>query len=166
MRRSDRFTQLALTAAGEAIADAGWDDGAPADPDRSACVIGTGIGGITTIEEQHTIMQERGPEKVSPLGIPILMANAASGVVSMKHGLRGQSFGTVSACSAGAHALGIAARLIAYGDADSAVAGGTESTLTPLTIAGFSKMEALSKSGISRPFDRAATASCSAKARA
>ncbi len=154
VRRSDRFTQLALTAAGEAIADAGWDDGAPADPDRSACVIGTGIGGITTIEEQHTIMQERGPEKVSPLGIPILMANAASGVVSMKHGLRGQSFGTVSACSAGAHALGIAARLIAYGDADSAVAGGTESTLTPLTIAGFSKMEALSKSGISRPFDR------------
>ena len=154
VRRSDRFTQLALTAAGEALADAGWDDGVPGDPDRAACIIGTGIGGITTIEEQHTIMQERGPERVSPLGIPILMANAASGVVSMKHGLRGQSFGTVSACSAGAHALGIAARLIAYGDADSAVAGGTESTLTPLTIAGFSKMEALSKTGVSRPFDR------------
>ena len=153
VRRSDRFTQLALTAAGEALADAGWEDGVPG-PDRAACIIGTGIGGITTIEEQHTIMQERGPERVSPLGIPILMANAASGVVSMKHGLRGQSFGTVSACSAGAHALGIAARLIAYGDADSAVAGGTESTLTPLTIAGFSKMEALSKTGVSRPFDR------------
>ena len=154
VRRSDRFTQLALTAAGEALEDAGLSDEIPGDPDRCACVIGTGIGGITTIEEQHTIMEERGPEKVSPLGIPILMANAASGVVSMKYGLRGQSFGTVSACSAGAHAIGIAARLIAYGDADLAVAGGTESTLTPLTIAGFSKMEALSKEGVSRPFDR------------
>jgi 3-oxoacyl-[acyl-carrier-protein] synthase II len=154
VRRSDRFTQLALAAVGEALSDAGLEDGVPGDPDRSACVIGTGIGGITTIEEQHTIMQERGPDKVSPLGIPILMANAASGVVSMKYGLRGQSFGTVSACSAGAHAIGMAARLIAYGDADRAVAGGTESTLTPLTIAGFSKMEALSKTGVSRPFDR------------
>ncbi|MBN1530916.1 MAG: beta-ketoacyl-ACP synthase II [Thermoleophilaceae bacterium] len=153
VRRSDRFTQLALAAAGEAIEDAGMSDGVPGDADRSACVIGTGIGGITTIEEQHTIMEERGPEKVSPLGIPILMANAASGVVSMKYGLRGQSFGTVSACSAGAHAIGVAARLIAYGDADRAVAGGTESTLTPLTIAGFTKMEALSKTGVSRPFD-------------
>ena len=154
VRRSDRFTQLALTAAGEALEDAGLAEEIPGDPDRFACVIGTGIGGITTIEEQHTIMEERGPDKVSPLGIPILMANAASGVVSMKYGLRGQSFGTVSACSAGAHAIGIAARLIAYGDADRAVAGGTESTLTPLTIAGFSKMEALSKTGVSRPFDR------------
>ena len=154
VRRSDRFTQLALTAADEALADAGWDDHTPGDRDRSACVIGTGIGGITTIEEQHSIMLDRGPERVSPLGIPILMANAASGVMAMKHGLRGQSFGTVSACAAGAHAIGIAARLIAHGDADSAVTGGTESTLTPLTIAGFSKMEALSKEGISRPFDR------------
>jgi 3-oxoacyl-[acyl-carrier-protein] synthase II len=153
VRRSDRFTQLALTAAGEALADAGWDE-APGDPDRSACVIGTGIGGITTIEEQHTIMEERGPDKVSALGIPTLMANAASGVIAMKHDLRGQSFGTVSACAAGAHAIGVAARLIAYGDADRALAGGTESTLTPLTLAGFNKMEALSKSGISRPFDR------------
>jgi 3-oxoacyl-[acyl-carrier-protein] synthase II len=117
-------------------------------------VIGTGIGGITTIEEQHSIMQERGPERVSPLGIPILMANAATGVIAMKHGLRGQSFGTVSACAAGAHAIGMAARLIEHGDADTAVTGGTESTLTPLTLAGFSKMEALSKSGVSMPFDR------------
>ena len=108
VRRSDRFTQLALTAAGEALADAGWDEGPPGDPDRCACIIGTGIGGITTIEEQHTIMEERGPDKVSPLGIPILMANAASGVTAMKYGLRGQSFGTVSACAAGAHAIGIA----------------------------------------------------------
>jgi 3-oxoacyl-[acyl-carrier-protein] synthase II len=154
VRRSDRFTQLALAAAAEALADAGWNGGPPGDPDRSGCVIGTGIGGITTIEEQHTIMEERGPERVSPLAIPILMANAASGVVAMKHDLRGQSFGTVSACAAGAHAIGMAARLIAYGDADRVVTGGTESTLTPLSLAGFTKMEALSKSGISRPFDR------------
>jgi 3-oxoacyl-[acyl-carrier-protein] synthase II len=154
VRRSDRFTQLALAAAGEALADAGWDGAAPGDPDRSASVIGTGIGGITTIEEQHTIMQERGGERVSPLGIPTLMANAASGVIAMKHDLRGQSFGTVSACAAGAHAIGMAARLIACGDADRAVTGGAESTITPLTLAGFNKMEALSKSGISRPFDR------------
>jgi 3-oxoacyl-[acyl-carrier-protein] synthase II len=153
VRRSDRFTQLALAAAAEALEDAGIGEEIPGDPDRFASVIGTGIGGITTIEEQHTIMEERGPEKVSPLGIPILMANAASGVLSMKYGLRGQSFGTVSACSAGAHAIGMAARLIAYGDADRALAGGTESTLTPLTIAGFTKMEALSKTGVSRPFD-------------
>ena len=92
-------------------------------------------------------MQERGPDKVSPLGIPILRQRGKRRR-SMKYGLRGQSFGTVSASSAGAHAIGIAARLIAYGDADRAVAGGTESTLTPLTIAGFSKMEALSKKGI------------------
>jgi 3-oxoacyl-[acyl-carrier-protein] synthase II len=99
-------------------------------------------------------MQERGGERVSPLGIPTLMANAASGVIAMKHDLRGQSFGTVSACAAGAHAIGMAARLIACGDADRAVTGGAESTITPLTLAGFNKMEALSKSGISRPFDR------------
>jgi 3-oxoacyl-[acyl-carrier-protein] synthase II len=154
VRRSDRFTQLALAAAAEALADAGWEGAPPGDPDRAASVIGTGIGGINTIEEQHEIMRERGAERVSPLGIPTLMANAASGVIAMKYGLRGQSFGTVSACAAGAHAVGLAARLIAYGDADTAVAGGTESTLTALTLAGFAKMEALSKSGVSRPFDR------------
>jgi 3-oxoacyl-[acyl-carrier-protein] synthase II len=154
VRRSDRFTQLALAAAAEALAEAGWDGGPAGGGDRVACVIGTGIGGINTIEEQHDIMRERGPERVSPLGIPTLMANAASGVIAMKYGLRGQSFGTVSACAAGAHAIGMAARLIAYGDADSAVTGGTESTLTALTLAGFTKMEALSKSGVSRPFDR------------
>jgi 3-oxoacyl-[acyl-carrier-protein] synthase II len=154
VRRSDRFTQLALTAAQEALADAGWGSTAPGDPDRTACVIGTGIGGIGTIEDQHVVMRERGPERVSPLSIPLLMANAASGVLAMKYDMRGQSFGTVSACAAGAHAIGMAARLIAYGDADRVVTGGSESTLTPLSIAGFKRMDALSHSGISRPFDR------------
>ena len=153
-RRADRFTQLALAAAGEALEDAGWEDGPPGDPDRAACLIGTGIGGIGTLETQHVIMQEQGPEKISALSIPLLMANAASGVVAMKHDLRGQSFGTVSACAAGAHAIGIAERLIRYGDADQVVTGGSEAAITPLATAAFSKMDALSDSGISRPFDR------------
>jgi 3-oxoacyl-[acyl-carrier-protein] synthase II len=154
VRRSDRFTQLALTAAQEALDDAGWEGSVPGDPDRTACVIGTGIGGIGTIEDQHIVMRDRGPERVSPLSIPLLMANAASGVLAMKYDMRGQSFGTVSACAAGAHAIGMAARLIAFGDADRVVTGGSESTLTPLSIAGFKRMDALSHSGISRPFDR------------
>jgi 3-oxoacyl-[acyl-carrier-protein] synthase II len=154
VRRSDRFTQLALTAAKEAREDAGWGDGAPGDPDRTACVIGTGIGGIGTLEDQHVVLRDQGPERVSALSIPLLMANAAAGVLAMKYDLRGQSFGTVSACAAGAHAIGMSARLIAYGDADRVVTGGSESTLTPLATAAFTRMDALSNSGISRPFDR------------
>jgi 3-oxoacyl-[acyl-carrier-protein] synthase II len=154
VRRSDRFTQLALTAAAEALADAGWDGETPVDPERAACVIGTGIGGIGTLEDQHVLLREQGESRVSPLAIPLLMANAASGVVAMKHDLRGQSFGTVSACAAGAHAIGTAQRLIAYGDADAVVTGGSESTLTPLATAAFGRMDALSDSGVSRPFDR------------
>ena len=154
VRRADRFTQFALAAANEALEDAGWEDGPPGDPDRTACVIGTGIGGIGTLETQHLVMQDQGPEKISPLSIPLLMANAASGVVAMKHDLRGQSFGTVSACAAGAHAIGMAERLIRYGDADAVVTGGSEAAITPLATAAFAKMDALSDSGISRPFDR------------
>jgi 3-oxoacyl-[acyl-carrier-protein] synthase II len=154
VRRADRFTQLALAATREALEDAGWEDGPPGDPDRAACVIGTGIGGIDTLESQHLVMQEQGAERISPLSIPLLMANAASGVVAMKHDLRGQSFGTVSACAAGAHAIGMSERLIRYGDADVVVTGGSEAAITPLATAAFGKMDALSKSGVSRPFDR------------
>ena len=154
VRRSDRFTQLALAAAREALEDAGWDGEPPYDPDRAASVIGTGIGGIGTLEAQHIVMRDEGPEKISPLSIPLLMANAASGVVAMKHDLRGQSFGTVSACAAGAHAIGMAERIIRYGDADAVVTGGSEAAITPLATAAFSRMDALSDSGISRPFDR------------
>jgi 3-oxoacyl-[acyl-carrier-protein] synthase II len=153
-RRSDRFTQFALAASKEALEDAGWEDGPPGDPDRTACVIGTGIGGIGTLEAQHVIMRDQGAEKISPLSIPLLMANAASGVVAMKYDLRGQSFGTVSACAAGAHAIGMAERLIRYGDADCVVTGGSEAAITPLATAAFGKMDALSDSGVSRPFDR------------
>jgi 3-oxoacyl-[acyl-carrier-protein] synthase II len=153
-RRSDRFTQFALAASKEALEDAGWEDGPPGDPDRSACVIGTGIGGIGTLESQHIVMRDQGADKISPLSIPLLMANAASGVVAMKYDLRGQSFGTVSACAAGAHAIGVAERLIRYGDADTVVTGGSEAAITPLATAAFGKMDALSDSGVSRPFDR------------
>ncbi len=155
VRRSDRFTQLALTAAAEALEDARWEGGEPPmDPERAACLIGTGIGGINTLEEQHVVLREQGAQRVSPLSIPLLMGNAATGVVSMKHNLQGQSFGTVSACAAGAHAIGMAARLIAYGDADAVVTGGSESTLTPLATSAFGRMDATSESGVSRPFDR------------
>ena len=155
VRRSDRFTQFALTAANEAIEDAGWEDGSPpGDPDRAGSVIATGIGGIGTLEDQHLLLQEQGAERISPLSIPMLMANAAAGVVAMKHDLRGQSFGPVSACAAGAHAIGMAERLIAYGDADIVVTGGSEAAITPLATAAFAKMDALSSSGICRPFDR------------
>jgi 3-oxoacyl-[acyl-carrier-protein] synthase II len=153
-RRSDRFTQFALAASKEALEHAGWEDGPPGDPDRSACVIGTGIGGIGTLESQHIVMRDQGADKISPLSIPLLMANAASGVVAMKYDLRGQSFGTVSACAAGAHAIGMAERLIRYGDADTVVTGGSEAAITPLATAAFGKMDALSDSGVSRPFDR------------
>src|SRR5919204_3360253 len=152
-RRSDRFTQFALTAAQEALADAGWD-GPPVPPERAACVVGTGIGGLGTIEEQHVVLREQGPERVSPLSVPLMMANAAAGVLAMKHGLEGPSYGTVSACAAGAHAIGTATRLVAHGDADAAVTGGSEAAITALAMAAFEQMDALSDSGISRPFDR------------
>ena len=154
VRRSDRYTQLALAAAAEALEDAGWDGNPPYDPDRAACVIGTGIGGIGTLETQHIILRDEGADRISPLSIPLLMANAASGVIAMKHDLRGQSFGTVSACAAGAHAIGMAERLIRYGDADAVVTGGSEAAITPLATAAFASMDALSDSGVSRPFDR------------
>jgi 3-oxoacyl-[acyl-carrier-protein] synthase II len=154
VRRSDRYTQLALAAAGEALEDAGWDGEAPYDPERAACVIGTGIGGIGTLEANHILLLDEGADRISPLSIPLLMANAASGVIAMKHDLRGQSFGTVSACAAGAHAIGMAERIIRYGDADAVVTGGSEAAITPLATAAFARMDALSDSGISRPFDR------------
>ena len=131
----DPQQRLLLEGAWEALEDAGWEDGPPGDPDRSACVIGTGIGGIGTLESQHVVLRDQGADKISPLSIPLLMANAASGVVAMKHNLRGQSFGTVSACAAGAHAIGMSERLIRYGDADRVVTGGSEAAITPAASA-------------------------------
>jgi 3-oxoacyl-[acyl-carrier-protein] synthase II len=152
-RRSDRFTQLAMAAAGEAIAQAGLDD-APHDRAEIGCVIGTGIGGLATIESEHTILREKGQSAISPLCVPQMMANAAAGALAIEHGLRGQCFGTVSACAAGAHALGAAARMVQYGDAIACVAGGSEAAITGLAMAAFAEMGATSPTGISRPFDR------------
>jgi 3-oxoacyl-[acyl-carrier-protein] synthase II len=152
-RRLDRFSQLALVAAGEALGQAGWDAEPPYDPLRVGCVIATGIGGQNTVESQLDVLREKGPKLVSPLGIPAYMPNAAAAAVSMKHHLQGQAFGVVSACSGGAHAIGSALRMIQYGDADAAVTGGSESTLTPFAFASFNAMQALSPTGISRPFD-------------
>jgi 3-oxoacyl-[acyl-carrier-protein] synthase II len=152
-RRLDRFSQFAVVAAGEALAQAGWGEVPPYDPMRVGCVIATGIGGIDTVETQHDVMRDKGAKMVSPLGIPQYMPNAGAAAVSMKYGLRGQMFGVVSACSSGGHAIGMALRMIQYGDADAAVTGGAEATLTEFGYACFNSMQALSDSGISRPFD-------------
>jgi 3-oxoacyl-[acyl-carrier-protein] synthase II len=152
-RRLDRFAQLAVVAAGEALEQAGWDGEPPYDPLRAGCVIATGIGGQGTLERQLEVMRERGARMVSPLGIPQYMPNAAAAAVTMKHKLRGQSYGVVSACASGAHAVGSALRMIQYGDADAVVCGGAESALTDFAFACFNSMEALSPVGISRPFD-------------
>jgi 3-oxoacyl-[acyl-carrier-protein] synthase II len=152
-RRADRFTQLALAAAAEALADAGWDRELPCAPERIGCLIGTGIGGIATIEVNHTSLAEKGVRGVTPLAVPLMMGNAGTAAVSMRYGLRGPAFGIVSACAAGAHAIGTAMRTIACGDADAMIAGGSEAALTPLARAAFAAMDATSASGISRPFD-------------
>jgi 3-oxoacyl-[acyl-carrier-protein] synthase II len=153
VRRLDRFSQLALVAAGEALADAGWDGGLPVDPLRAGCILATGIGGIQTVENQHDVLRDRGPGRMSPLGIPAQMPNAAAAAISMKYGLKGQVFSVVSACSSGAHAIGVGLRMIQYGDADAVVVGGAEATLTSFGFGSFNAMQALSPSGISRPFD-------------
>jgi len=152
-RRADRFTQLAIGAADEALQSAGWADGAPYDPERIGCVIGTGIGGIGSFEHGHGILKDEGPGKVPPLSVPLMMGNAAPGVLAMRHELRGPSFGVVSACAAGAHAIGTAMRMLRHGDADAVVTGGSEAALTPLSRAAFAALDAVSRSGISRPFD-------------
>jgi 3-oxoacyl-[acyl-carrier-protein] synthase II len=153
-RRSDRFAQLAIAAGAEAVADAGWGaEELPTDPAEVGCVIGSGIGGMATFETQCNTLSERGPERVSALAIPLIMGNAAAGLVAMRHHLQGPAFGVMSACASGAHAIGEAARMIRTGEAQAVVAGGAEATLTPLAKAAFAKMEATSPTGISRPFD-------------
>jgi len=153
VRRTDRFTQLALAASALALADAGWAAEPPIDPERIGCVIGTGIGGLGSLETQKDVLRDSGPRQVSPLSVPLMMGNAAAAAVAMQHGLRGPSHGVVSACAAGSHAIGTAARMIRSGEAEIVVTGGAEATLTPLARASFAAMGALSELGISRPFD-------------
>ncbi len=155
-RRADRFSQFAIVAGDEALRPrrAGRSTATSRmTPTASATIIGTGIGGIGTLERGKQLLIESGPKKVPPLSVPLMMSNAASGTLSLRYGLHGNSFGTVSACSAGAHAIGISARLIQAGDCDAVVTGGSEAALTPLSWAAFAALDALSNEGISRPFD-------------
>ncbi|MDQ3676805.1 MAG: beta-ketoacyl-ACP synthase II [Actinomycetota bacterium] len=152
-RRADRFAQLGIVSSDEALRDAGWEDELPYDPYRIGCILGTGIGGIGTLEGNHDTLRDSGPKDVSPLAIPLMMSNAGSAALSLRHGLQGPVFSVVSACAAGSHALGTAMRAIQCGDAQAVVTGGSEAALTPLSRASFTSMSALSPSGISRPFD-------------
>jgi len=153
VRRADRFTQFALVSSDEALREAGWDGELPYDADRIGCLIGTGIGGIGTLEHGKEVLMEKGARAVSPLAVPLMMGNAAAGAVAMRHGVRGQSYSILSACAAGAHSIGAAARMIQTGDADAVITGGSEAALTPLATAAFGALDALSEKGVSRPFD-------------
>jgi 3-oxoacyl-[acyl-carrier-protein] synthase II len=153
-RRADRFTQFAMVASDEALNEAGWTDGElPYPTGRIGCIIGTGIGGIGTLEHGKEVLMEKGPEKVSPLAVPLMMGNAGAAGVAMRHGLRGHSYSILSACAAGAHAIGASVRMIQTGDADAVVSGGSEAALTPLATAAFAALDAMSKRGVSCPFD-------------
>jgi len=149
-RRSDRCTQFAIAAAHMAMDQAGE---LTAKADRSGVFIGTGIGGIETLEEQIGILLEKGSRRVSPFLVPMMMPNAATAAVSMKYGFQGPAENTCTACAAGTHAIINASRLIASDRCDVVIAGGTEAAFTGSSIAGFTNMTAFSSEGISRPFD-------------
>jgi 3-oxoacyl-[acyl-carrier-protein] synthase II len=156
-KRLDRFTQFALVCGVDAVKDAGIDFSRE-DRFRCGVMIGSGIGGLREIEVQHTRLLEKGPEKVSAFTIPKLIANAASGVVSIHWGLKGPNAAIVTACASATNALGDAFRAIAYDDADVMISGGSEAALTPMGLSGFAAMRALSErnddpAGASRPFD-------------
>ena len=158
-KRMDRFAQFAMAAAQEAVRSAGLDPGPESmDRDRVGVLIGSGIGGISTFEDQARIMVEKGPKRISPFFVPMFIPDIAAGHVSMRYGFRGPNYATVSACSSSAHALGDAYRILERGEADVMVTGGAEATVTPMTIAGFGNMKALSTRNdspetASRPFD-------------
>jgi len=161
LRKLDPFTMWALLGTDQAFHDAGIDPSkeSEAERERFGSILGTGIGGITGIEEQHQAMMEKGPRRVSPHFVPRIMANAVSGQVAIRHGLLGTCFTTSSACASAGHAIGMAWRAIQLGDADVVVTGGAESATTPLSLAGFASAKALSTrnddpAAASRPFDK------------
>jgi 3-oxoacyl-[acyl-carrier-protein] synthase II len=149
-RRVDRFAQFSVAAAEMARQDAG--DLAP-DPDRAGVVFATGVGGLESLESQSVVHQQRGPTRISPFLIPMMMPNAGAATVSMRAGWHGPCETIATACAAGTHAVAAAARLVAAGRCDVVVGGGSEAAMTPLGIAAFTNMTALSASGVSRPFD-------------
>ncbi|MEX1051533.1 MAG: beta-ketoacyl synthase N-terminal-like domain-containing protein, partial [Gemmatimonadales bacterium] len=157
-KRYDRFLQYAIAAATMAMKDAGLGDTAP-DAERTGVIIGSGIGGIGTFEEQCKIYLTAGPKRVSPFFVPMFIPDIASGIVSIRTGAKGPNYCTVSACASSAHALGESFRLIQSGVADMMITGGAEAAITPLAIAGFTNMRALSMRNdapeqASRPFDK------------
>ncbi len=160
-RRIDDFILYAVAAAEEALTDANWKPQAQADQERTGVIIGSGIGGLTTIAETAIELHERGPRRVSPFFIPSALINLASGQVSIRYGLKGPNHSVVTACATGAHAVGDAARLIQFGDADVMLAGGAEAAVCPLGIAGFIACRAMSTNfndtpeRASRPYDKA-----------
>ncbi|MGA8943551.1 MAG: beta-ketoacyl-ACP synthase II [Thermoactinomyces sp.] len=157
-RRMDRFVQFAVAAAKMALENAELDMD-KVDPERVGTYIGSGIGGLATLEEQHKVLLNRGPRRVSPFFVPMMIANMASGIVSIQIGAKGPSSAAISACATGTHSVGDAFKILQRGDADVMIAGGTEATILPMAVAGFSAMGALSTRNdepekASRPFDR------------
>ena len=159
-RKVDDFIIFAVSAADQALDDAGWHPSSREDQVRTGVLIGSGIGGLAGIEKTTLLLNEKGPRRVSPFFIPGRLINLASGHVSIKHGLRGPNHAVVTACSTGAHAIGDASRLVALGDADVMVAGGAESPICRIAMAGFAACRALSTGfndepeKASRPYDR------------
>jgi 3-oxoacyl-[acyl-carrier-protein] synthase II len=153
-RRSDRYTQLAVAAADQAAREAGLAGQDPiADAARTGIVVGTGVGGLTTLQAECKAWLEGGDREVSPNFVPMMMPNAAAGTIAMRLGAHGPGFSVSSACATGAHAIGEAMHMIRRGEADVVVAGGSEAALVGLCLAAFRRMGALSREGVSRPFD-------------
>lgn len=155
-RTTDRFAQFALIAGREAVADAGLEFGD--DSERTAVIVGTGIGGMTTMASQLQVLLDRGPHRVSPFFIPMVLADTAAALLAIEFGLRGPNMATVSACASGTNSIGEAAEMIRHGRVDMAVCGGAEASVHPVAIAGFGVMRALSQrnddpAGACRPFD-------------
>jgi 3-oxoacyl-[acyl-carrier-protein] synthase II len=158
IKRMDRFTQLAYAAAEMAVKDAGLDQ-AKLDPDRVGVIVGSGIGGLSTMEEEYAALRERGPRRVSVFLIPRLIINMAPGEIAIRWGFKGPNYAVSSACATSNHAIGDALRMLRYGDADVIVAGGSEAAITPLGFAGFCQARTLSTRNddpqkASRPFDK------------
>jgi 3-oxoacyl-[acyl-carrier-protein] synthase II len=151
VRRSDRYTHLALGAAAGAIEESKIEGNV--DPERLGVLVGTGVGGLATLERECKNFFEGGERAVSPHFVPMMMPNAAAGVIAMRLGAHGPGFSVSSACATGGHAIGEALRMITRGEADAVLAGGTEAALTGVCLAAFRRMGALSREGVSRPFD-------------